>query len=307
MKYLKKIGIFLVIFAFVFQSVSVPISAMSNDEQLKIDEFQLATILLDENEEFVPLFEENSKDSKTLSLLQSDEEVIVLERLDDFSFVELIKNDNKEEVLQGFILNNSLNFNENEILDDVFQTATILAGKNEIEIPLYEEESEDSDILTFLPSDDEVVILESSDDFSFVEYTESDEEIWQGYILNDFLNLKEDNTPEENFNQDEEAENERPDESVDESENEDDSITNDTEENSEEPEDLSTDESVNELEEDQSSDFKGKIDEEITSEDEIDETDKDAVKEKQQTFSIQSSILPAQEQTYFGIAIQDRK
>src|SRR5690625_5071831 len=107
MRYPKKIGVFLVIFAFIFQSISVPISAMANEEQVITDDLRMATILVDEIEEGVPLYKEESETSEVLNLLQSDEKVVVLERLDDFSYVEYSLDDN-EEVIRRVIIHTAL-------------------------------------------------------------------------------------------------------------------------------------------------------------------------------------------------------
>src|SRR5690625_1300929 len=194
MKYLKKIGLFLVIFAFVFQSISVPISAMSKEEQIIIDDLQIATILVDEDD--VPLYKEGSETSEILNLLQSEEKVAVLEKLDDFSYVEYSRDENTEEILRGFIQNDFLNFDEFGDIDDI-QTATILLDENVEKAPLFEENSEESEILALLQPDEKVVIMEKLDDFSFVEYVASDEEVWQGFIHNHFLKFDSQTNSEE--------------------------------------------------------------------------------------------------------------
>src|SRR5690625_1764291 len=194
MKYLKKIGLFLVIFAFVFQSISVPISAMSKEEQIIIDDLQIATILVDEDD--VPLYKEGSETSELLRSLQSEEKVAVLEKLDDFSYVEYSSDENTEEILRGFIQNDFLNFDEFGDIDDI-QTATILLDENVEKAPLFEENSEESEILALLQPDEKVVIMEKLDDFSFVEYVASDEEVWQGFIHNHFLKFDSQTNSEE--------------------------------------------------------------------------------------------------------------
>lgn len=55
------------------------------------------------------------------------------------------------------------------------------------EIPLYQEQAETSTLLTQIPDDSEVTILDKGTEFTKVSYEESQENIWIGYVRNDRL------------------------------------------------------------------------------------------------------------------------
>lgn len=82
---------------------------MSNDKKEEVHTIE-ATILTDN----VSLYEEDSKSSETKKVLTSDDKVIVLEKMEHFSFVEFT-DDETGDSLKGYIENDSLDIiNENE-------------------------------------------------------------------------------------------------------------------------------------------------------------------------------------------------
>lgn len=121
MKYFKKAGVFLVTFIFIFQSINIPVYAMSTDKPIEIADSKKATILLDDNMDNASLFMEESESSEVLSLLYANDEVIILEELEDFFFVEYVKRADKTDLLQGFIRKDLIQINEDEHLDKEYE------------------------------------------------------------------------------------------------------------------------------------------------------------------------------------------
>lgn len=114
MRYLKKIGITLIVFSFIFQSFSLPLNAIVSSQEVEEENVQIASIVSENEANSVPLYEEASETSTILALLEAKVEVIVLERLESFSLVEYIEKENNRESFRGFILNESLTFQEDE-------------------------------------------------------------------------------------------------------------------------------------------------------------------------------------------------
>lgn len=64
---------------------------------------------------------------------------------------------------------------------------------DEVEIPLHEESSIDSEVIYHLNQDDEVRVIKFDDEFSFIEFETTEDDtnvIYQGYVLNNYLNFE---------------------------------------------------------------------------------------------------------------------
>src|SRR5699024_9573980 len=85
------------------------------------------------------------------------------------------------------LASDTINKKDNEI-----QSAVISLESEEDSIELYEDDSESSEVLELLEDGEEVIVLETFDELSFVEYLSNEEEDISGYVLNDVLEIDED-------------------------------------------------------------------------------------------------------------------
>ncbi|MEK5066203.1 N-acetylmuramoyl-L-alanine amidase [Cytobacillus sp. FSL R5-0596] len=80
----------------------------------------------------------------------------------------------------------------------VTEQALVYSENKEL-IPIYKEETEDSEILISIPNGSEITIMSESLNYSRVSYTESDsDKILTGYVKNEFIQMKESDSTGEN-------------------------------------------------------------------------------------------------------------
>jgi mannosyl-glycoprotein endo-beta-N-acetylglucosaminidase len=131
------------------------------------------------------------------------------------------------------------------------EKSIILANEENEEIPLFEEATDTSDVLILLSNNEEVIVLETLEEYSQVEFTDKEtEEVFLGYVSNEFLELDDTESSSETSSENEEA-TEEPTNETDESGQEDVSIdenedTEDTVGTEEEQSDVESEEQVEE-------------------------------------------------------------
>ncbi len=185
---MKKISLLFMVFLLVLQSMILPVSANLSDTVNASTPTEI-TVITDGDKETVPVYEEKSESSKIIFELETEEKVTVLESTNDFYLAEFF-NQEQNELQQGYIsvANISKDLDEGlldspEGIDNSPIETTVITNDDEETVPVYEEKSESSTILFELANEDKVIVLESDEDFSFVEFFNRErEELQQGFI-----------------------------------------------------------------------------------------------------------------------------
>ncbi|PZD83955.1 hypothetical protein DTX80_13245 [Bacilli bacterium] len=187
MRLIKKSLLYFAIILLGLQTVHSPIYAMS--DSVKNDDKYKSIIVTNDNGS-VPLLEQDTESSNTLIELHDNDEVIVLENLETYSFVQYVDEESNT-TYEGYVLNEFLEqigdeSDSNDIESDSSKSS-IISSKDET-VPLYERPDNSSDVLFELTNNDKVIILEELEKYSFIEYVdENSNTTYKGYILNTFL------------------------------------------------------------------------------------------------------------------------
>ncbi|WP_156520758.1 SH3 domain-containing protein [Oceanobacillus sp. Castelsardo] len=215
--------------------------------------------------------------------------------------------------------------------DNPPEKSIILSNDENEEIPLFEEASDTSDVLILLPNNEEVIVLETLEEYSQVEFTDEEtEEVFLGFVSNDFLELDDNELSSETSSENEEI-TEEPTNETDELGQEDDSIheNEDTVDTEEEQSDAESEEQVEEdqlvteesqelpeeelqesLDEsnDPQEDETKEVDKQEIENDESVSEEEEEIAEKKETLSQKRSIATMSKKvtTYNGVALKNK-
>lgn len=166
--------------------MSVPVSAIASDNnETNNDSSELVLTELDED---IQIYENDTDASNVIGTLTNGDTIEILHLDETFSLVEHTDQETLEEI-QGYVLNEEITALLDEDLEEDTEVDDHILEFDltdlEEEVLVFEDESESSDVVGSLTNEDTIKLLDSSDDFSFVEYLnlETSEKI-QGYVLN---------------------------------------------------------------------------------------------------------------------------
>ncbi|MFD1170841.1 SH3 domain-containing protein [Oceanobacillus caeni] len=169
------------------------------------------------------------------------------------------------------------------------EQSIILSNEENEEIPLFEEASDTSDVLILIPNHEEVVVLETMEKYTKVEFTDEEtEDVFLGYVSNDFLELD-----DIEFSSETSSGNKETDESVledgtiDENETDESALENDTIDENETDESALENDTIDENETDESALEDDTIDENETDESALDD---DTIDENEETEGTEENL-----------------
>lgn len=201
MKAFNKTSLYVLIAILIFQSMSIPVSAIASDRNEANDES--SDLLFTELDEDVQIYENETGSSDVIGTLTNGDTIEILHSGEQFSLIEHTDQETLEQ-LEGYVLNEEIEALSYEDLEESTEVDEHVLEFDltdlEEEIFVYENESESSEVVGTLTNEDTIRLLDSSDDFSFIEYLniETLEEI-QGYVLNEDILLILDEGQEESY------------------------------------------------------------------------------------------------------------
>src|SRR5690625_925797 len=108
---MRKIFSLFFVLMLVFQTLSLPVYALSSSEEIKYKQGIVSTDNKDANE--VPLYKDFLDPNSLLGILYDGDQVDILDSFDDFSYIAFFEEESNE-TLEGFIENKYLNIFINE-------------------------------------------------------------------------------------------------------------------------------------------------------------------------------------------------